>query len=182
MQSDAVFDVTFSVGGNPTALELFGGIEHTLTLSVENANLPVSWSLIAGDFPPAISVGQSGRIWGIPMVRGEFTVTLRVIDAIGLQGFLPLTLTVNDPELPISALASEFLLTGPPLDPNMRVYLDNEGNQNHSFDLGDIRAYVLRNPNVGSYSSLDSTIEQVISVGDLKRSPPGGEVKREESP
>jgi hypothetical protein len=91
-------------------------------------------------------------------------------------------LTVEDPELPVSALASDFLLTGPPLSASTKTYLDNAGNENGSFDLGDIRAYVLRNPNVDSYTTLESTVEKVISVGDLKRSPPGGEVKREESP
>ncbi len=181
-ESTAVFDVTFSVSGNPTTIEFFGGIEQTLTLLVENANLPVSWSLLAGDLPPHLIVGESGSIWGTPLVRGEFVLTLRVIDAIGLQGFLPFTLTVVDPEIPVSALASEFLLTGPPLAPTTKIYLDNEGNQNSSFDLGDIRAYVLRNPNVSSYGAMEPNIEKVIRVGPLTRSPPGGEVKREESP
>jgi hypothetical protein len=182
MESDAVFDVTFSVEGNPTAVEFLGGIQHSVTLSVENANLPITWSVIAGDLPPFMNIGESGSIWGTPVVGGEFPVTLRVMDAIGLQGYLFLTLRVDDPELPVSALASDFLLTGQPLSASTKIYLDNEGNSNGSFDLGDIRAYVLRNPNVDSYATLETTVEKVISLGNLKRSPPGGEVKREESP
>jgi M6 family metalloprotease-like protein len=182
MESDALFDVTFSVEGNPTTVEFSGGIQHTVTLSVENANLPVNWSIIAGELPPFLNIGQEGSLWGTPVARGEFPLTLRVMDAIGLQAFLPVTLTVEDPELPVSALTSDYLLVGPPLSASTKIYLDNAGNENGSFDLGDIRAYVLRNPNVESYTTLESTVEKVISVGDMKRSPPGGEVKREESP
>jgi M6 family metalloprotease-like protein len=182
MDSDAVFDVTFSVDGNPTTVDFDGGIQQSVSVLVENANLPVTWSMLAGELPPYLNLDQSGSIWGTPIVGGEFPLTLRVIDDIGLQGFLPLTLIVDDPELPVASLASDFLLTGPPLSASAKIYLDNEGNENGSFDLGDIRAYVLRNPNVDSFTTLQTTVEKVISVGDLKRSPPGGEVKREESP
>ena len=151
MESDAVFDVIFSVEGNPSTVEVAGGIHHDLLLSVENANPPVNWSLISGVLPPAMTVDQLGSVFGTPLQRGDFSLTLRVIDAIGLQGFLPLTLVVVDPEIPSSALASDFLLAGPALAPSTKTYLDNEGNNNNSFDLGDLRAYVLRNPDIDSF-------------------------------
>ena len=174
MESDAVFDVIFSVAGNPSTVEVSGGIHHDLLLSVANANLPVRWSLVSGVLPPMMTVDEGGSLFGTPLQRGDFSLTLRVIDAIGLQGFLPLTVVVDDPEIPASALASDFLLSGPPLAPDTKTYLDNEGNNNNSFDLGDLRAYVLRNPDIGSFVKLESKVEIVVPMGDLKRPPTGG--------
>jgi M6 family metalloprotease-like protein len=174
VESDAVFEVTFSVEGNPSTVELAGGIRHELTLTVENANLPVTWSRLAGALPPVMHVDPAGSIWGTPLERGDFALTLRVVDAIGLQGFLPLTLTVDDPEIPSDALASAFLLAGPSLGANIKVFLDNEGNNNHSYDLGDLRAYVLRNPDIDSFGQLEALVEILVPMGDLKRSPQGG--------
>lgn len=182
VQAEAVFGVTFNVGSNPSTVELAGGIQHILTLSVENANLPVNWSLLSGNLPPSMNLLPMGSIHGAPLVRGEFPMTLRALDAIGLRAFLPLTLVVEDPELPVASLASAFLLTNPPLAANTRVYLDNEGNGNGAYDLGDFRAYVLRNPNLLSYGQLESLVEILVPIGDLKNPLLGGRVKREEMP
>ncbi|NNM05247.1 MAG: M6 family metalloprotease domain-containing protein [Gemmatimonadetes bacterium] len=182
VQADAVFEVIFSVAANPTVVELDGGINHNVHLTVENANPPVQWSLVSGALPPMMELLPNGSIFGAPTALGEYPVTIRVIDDIGLQGFLSLTLDVDDPEIPSDALASDFLLTGPALDPGTKVFLDNEGNRNSVYDLGDLRAYVLRNPGVGSFNQLESLLEIVVPVGDLKDSKSGtqggGEVKR----
>ncbi|MBT8396594.1 MAG: hypothetical protein KJN92_06495, partial [Gemmatimonadetes bacterium] len=174
--------VIFSVAANPTVVELDGGINHNVHLTVENANPPVQWSLVSGALPPMMELLPNGSIFGAPTALGEYPVTIRVIDDIGLQGFLSLTLDVDDPEIPSDALASDFLLTGPALDPGTKVFLDNEGNRNSVYDLGDLRAYVLRNPGVGSFNQLESLLEIVVPVGDLKDSKSGtqggGEVKR----
>ena len=152
--SEAVFGVTFSAQSNPPTVDLEGGLQHSLTLSVENANAPVTWSLISGAFPQQMTLASDGTIMGTPLVAGEFPLTLRAVDAIGLQAFLPLTLSVGDPDLAVDALASAFLHSGPLLSAKTREYLDNEGNQNNFYDLGDLRAFVLRNPNLQGLSDL----------------------------
>jgi len=179
VQAEALFSVTFTTESNPSTVEMAGGIQHNLTLSVENANPPVSWSLIAGAFPDQVTLEGYGAIVGAPLVEGEFPLTLHAADAIGLQAFLPLTLVVSDPQLPVDALGSAFLLSGPFLDANTRIYLDNEGNQNNAYDLGDFRAYVLRNPNLEAFGPTESKVERVVPMGDLRTHPPGGEVKKE---
>jgi hypothetical protein len=181
-QTEAAFDVTFSAESNPSTVELAGGILHDVVLVAENGNYPVHWSVFSGTLPEQMSLNASGVIQGTPLVRGEFPMTLRAVDGIGLQAFHPLTLVVADPELPVEALASQFLLQGPPLNATTRKYLDNEGNQNNTFDLGDLRAYVLRNPNIETYTQPEARVEVVVPMGDLRRSPPDGEVRREDMP
>ena len=181
-QADAVFAVTFSTESNPSRVELAGGLNHDLTLLVENANLPVFWSVASGTLPPTMHLNSVGSIKGAPLVMGDFPMTLRAVDAIGLGAFLPLVLVVEDPEVPLDALASAFLHTGPPLNNDTRTYLDNEGNENDFYDLGDLRAYVLRNPAFPFSGQMESLVELMVPMGDLKSPPPGGEVKREERP
>ncbi len=182
VQAEAVFGVTFSAESNPSTVELAGGIYHRLILSVENANLPVNWNLLSGNLPSSMTLNLTGSIQGTPMARGEFPMTLQALDAIGLRAFLPLTLVVEDPEIPVDALASAFLFTGPYLSASTRNYLDNGGNGNSAYDLGDFRAYVLRNPNFHSYDQLESFVEILVPMGDLKNPLLGGRVKREERP
>ena len=182
VEFQAVFGVTFNAQSNPGTVGLVGGFPHSLTLAAENANLPVAWILVSGEFPESMILNRSGTITGTPLVRGPFPMTLRAVDAIGLEAFLPLPLVVDDPDLPVDALASAFLLVGPPLNANTREYLDNEGNQNNAFDLGDFRAYVLRNPDLSFNAELQELIEILVPMGDLKIRPPGGDVKREEGP
>jgi hypothetical protein len=109
-------------------------------------------------------------------------VTLRVTDAIGLEAGANLTLVVEDPSVPVQDLTSPFLLTGGPLDSNLRLYLDGEGNRNGAYDLGDFRAYVLRNPGLSATGQFQSFVELTVPLGDLKGSAPGGEGGREELP
>ena len=85
-------------------------------------------------------------------------------DAIGLQAVLPVTFIVDDPEISLDALASAFLLTGPTLDPYVRTYLDNVGNDNNIYDLGDFRAYVLRNPDFQAYIGPEAEVEGVVPL------------------
>lgn len=177
--AEAVFDVTFSAASNPATVEMVGGIPHTLTLLVENANLPVNWSVFSGSLPTMVNLNPTGSLQGTPLVRGSFPMTLQVVDAIGLRAFFPLTVEVDDPEIPVDALASAFLLTGPPLSTNTRQYLDNEGNANDAYDLGDLRAYVLRNPGLQTYGGMETSVEKVVPVGDLGRSKSEGRRKED---
>lgn len=185
IQSEAWFNVIFSAESNPSRVELEGGTPHSLVLGVENANLPVLWTLSTGILPEDMILAGTGSIAGTPLARGEFSLTLRALDAIGLQAFLPLTLVVDDPQIPAAMLGSALLLKGPDLSVSTQVYLDRAGNVNDTYDLGDFRAYVLRNPNIASYTSAQMDgrpVEIFVPLGDMKKALPPGVRKREEMP
>jgi M6 family metalloprotease-like protein len=181
VHAEAVFGVTFTAATNPSTATLTGGIENSVTLLAENGNYPVQWSVFSGTLPAQLVLNANGLLQGTPLRRGEFPLTLRALDGIGLQAFLPLTLVVEDPEIAAETLASAFLFSGPSLSQNAKTFLDNEGNHNMAYDLGDLRAYILRNPGLPSYGQLQSLLEIEVTVGDMKN-PPKGAVKREEGP
>lgn len=182
VETDAVFGVIFSAESNPSSVTLQGGFPHTLTLTVDNGNPVVRWNLFAGGLPEIMTLNVTGAVQGTPLERGEFPMTLRAVDGIGLRAYLPLMLTVADPELPVDALSSAFLLTGPHLNANTRIYLDNEGNDNNAYDLGDFRAYVLRNPGVHSFQAPEAHVRITVPMGDMKSPPSGGGERKEDRP
>jgi M6 family metalloprotease-like protein len=184
VEGEARFQVTFSAASNPPTLEVYGGATHELMLQAVNGNPPVSWHLISGSLPFSMSLDPQGTISGVPLERGdgEFFITLQARDAIGLTADLPLTLVVEDPPLPIETLAGPFLLTGGMPDGNQRQYLDREGNQNGAYDLGDLRAFVLRNPALALTNELPAVVKALVPLGEFPLKPPPGEVKREEMP
>ena len=182
VETDAAFGVIFSAEKNPSSVTLQGGFQHTVTLTVDNANPVVYWELFSGVLPQAMILNGTGAVQGTPLKGGEFPLTLRAVDGIGLQAYLPLTLYVNDPEIPVDQLSSAFLLTGPVLNANTRLYLDNEGNDNNAYDLGDFRAYVLRNPGVHSFLEPEAHVRITVPMGDMKNPPPGGDQRREDRP
>jgi len=102
------------------------------------------------------------------MERGTFPLSFHVRDAIGLQADLSLDLVVVDPEISIERLASPFLLSGATLDSFQRSYLDGEGNRNGAYDLGDFRAFFLRNPGLPITGDLKEVIEMLVPVGDMR--------------
>ena len=90
----------------------------------------------------------NGRLTGAPLETGTFPLALEVRDALGLTARGDLVLQVERPVIPISQLASAFLGVGPALQQPQRIYLDQEGNANGAYDLGDLREWVLANPDV----------------------------------
>jgi M6 family metalloprotease-like protein len=182
LQGQAEFEVTFSATPIQPTQQLFGGSLHDITLQVVHANLPVEWSLASGSLPSMMTLDPSGSIGGVPLEGGTFPVTLRARDDIGLEADLPLTLVVEDPPLPVDVVAGPFLLTGDFPDANQRLYLDGEGNDNGAYDLGDLRAYVLRNPDFAMGQQLPSVVKILLPLGTFGPKPPPGEIKKEEMP
>ncbi len=185
LSAGATFGLTFSAASNPAMVEVQGGIPHSLSLVVQNANLPVTWTLTAGSLPPGMFFDGAGVVGGTPQEGGSYPLSLRVRDAIGLEGAVSLTLSVVDPELTAHTAASPFLLSGGFLSQEVRTYLDREGNANGAYDLGDFRAFFLRNPNLPVSEDARSLIELVVRLGDLRgrlRGGSGDESGREETP
>jgi M6 family metalloprotease-like protein len=182
LEGQAVFEVTFTVASNPPTQELFGGTMHDVTLQVANGNPPVSWSLVSGSLPPNMTLDPTGSIGGVPVERGDFPLTLRAREHLGLEAYLALILVVDDPPLSVETLGGPFLLTGALPDANQRLYLDREGNDNGAYDLGDFRALVLRNPGLAAFSELPSVVEILLPLGAFGPKQPPGEIKKEEMP
>ncbi len=170
LEAAALFDLTFSTEGNPSSLDVQGGVSNFVTLQVQNANAPVVWTLVSGSLPQGMTLDQAGFINGVPMEGGSYALLLRVRDAIGLEGTVSVTLSVVDPQLSAATATSPFLLSGPTLPQPVQSYLDRAGNANGAYDLGDFRAYFLRNPNLPTSDQMESILELVVPL-----SPRGGD-------
>jgi hypothetical protein len=174
MSAGALFDLTFSLGSNPEAVDVQGGVFQSFTLEAANANLPVTWRLMSGSFPQGLTLTQSGQLSGTPREGGTFPVILQAQDAIGLQADLTLTVQVVDPALSATQAAAPFLLTGEPLSGFLQTFLDRVGNADGNYDLGDFRAFVLRNPGLPVSEALEGLVELAVSVGVVpERERPG---------
>lgn len=179
LQAGALFDLTYSTASNPPSLEIEAATTHFLSLTVENANPPVVWTLVTGTLPEGLFLDGIGRLSGAPMELGTFPLSFNVRDGIGLEADLSLDLIVVDPVLSIERLASPFLLSGADLDFSQKTYLDREGNGNGAYDLGDFRAFFLRNPDLPRSGDFQEVIELLIPMGDMKGRPGGGSGKGE---
>jgi M6 family metalloprotease-like protein len=146
VQAGASFQVTYALAS--AEVDLMATVEQSVQLAVQNGTAPVTWSVLSGVVPQGVSVGSGGLVSGAPLDLGRFPLTVRATDAIGLTATATLTLDVTAPDIPIGELASIFLLQGPQLTDLEATFLDRQGNQNGSYDLGDFRAWVLANPSL----------------------------------
>ena len=56
---------------------------------------PYSWALVAGQFPPGLSLDPSGLLSGTPTTAGTFPFTVRVTDQSGQQATGQFNITVR---------------------------------------------------------------------------------------
>jgi len=115
-------------------------------LVVQNGTPPVVWMVAGGALPNGLTLQPDGHVVGRAVQLGSFTVTVEATDALGLTGRGSAVLNVAPPSFTIGQLAADFLLADPPLDSVQESFLDNEGNANGVYDLGDFRSWVLANP------------------------------------
>ncbi len=162
--SGAVFGLTYGFGdATPSELNLNAVDAVEVTFEVVNGNAPVRW-VAQGTFPTGLAFDiAAGILSGVPIVDGDFPVTLRAIDAIGLQAVLDLTIRIGPPAATLQEMAAPFLQAGQ-VDPNLALYLDGKGNQDGIYDLGDFRAYVLVAPPSASLLRSPGPVEMVIPV------------------
>ena len=119
-----------------------------LQLAVQNGTSPVTWTVLSGPLPTGLALSSSGRLTGASLDVGNYPVSIRAVDALGLAAAATLTLVVAEPTIPVADLASTFLLGGPALSSAEQAFLDRQGNRRGSFDLGDFRAWVLAHPSL----------------------------------
>jgi hypothetical protein len=92
-----------------------------------------------------IENGNELVVSGSPATAGPFLARLAAVDAAGAGWWFPLHLTVSDAQLSDDALIGALTLPSPlGLGEAARSYLDVTGNDNGDFDVGDLRAYILR--------------------------------------
>src|SRR5213083_2975989 len=117
------------------------GADYSVTLAVQSPPGAPTWSITSGALPGGLTLGTAtGVLSGVPEASGTFTFTVRA-DAGGRQGFQAFTLTVNQPNVSITA-AANHLLAGDQLDAALQRFLDFQGNHNGRYDVGDFRAYL----------------------------------------
>jgi len=172
-QGGADFEITYDL---PDASVAFTASEpQDRRLEPDNGNAPYVWTVLSGTLPDGMSLDVTGRLAGSAMVTGSFPMLLKVRDALGLTAQGTITLDVQAPVISAAQLASPFLLTGPTLTHEQRLFLDRQGNRNSNYDLGDFRAWVLANPGLPMTAEL-----RALAGAEPSTSPrPGsGEVTR----
>ena len=80
------------------------------------------------------------------MAMGDFVVTVQATDAIGLTDSIDVALTVGPPDEGLQFMAEPFLGVGM-TNISLEAFLDLQGNDDGTYDLGDFRTWVLGNPN-----------------------------------
>lgn len=143
IQAGAAFDVIFTAAGNPEALTFRAGIgpqSHRLVAS--EGTQPFRWTVADGQLPEGMTLIADGWIQGSPTQTGTFPLEVQVQDKVGLQAQHELTLQVQEPAYDLKALIGPFTDGDTSLSLWSQKYLDEVGNQNGSYDLGDFRAFI----------------------------------------
>jgi hypothetical protein len=126
----------------------FAGSESTLVSQRFSAQLQmpggpevVRWTVVHGALPPGVTLSETtGELAGQTQEAGSYTFSVRGRsgDRYGYARFTisvaPLTFSVED--------AVNALLGGPALSPANAQFLDQQGNRNGIYDVGDLRAFL----------------------------------------
>lgn len=77
--------------------QAFLGVDFQHFFIAEGGTAPYSFAQV-GDLPPGLEFETAtGELWGTPLELGEFTFYLGVVDALGCNGTLEITLNVVEP-------------------------------------------------------------------------------------
>lgn len=115
--------------------------------------LPYTWT--AEDLPAGVTatpLDESLVLSGTPLEGGDRVVRVTVRDATGAQSLRSLALALPQPPvLPAARLVQAFTRSGAqPLSAVEQAFLDQQGNRNGRYDVGDLRKYVLAHPELAS--------------------------------
>lgn len=76
--------------------DAFTGIAYIYQIPVTNGTAPYTFSIVSGAFPTGLTMGPDGIILGTPTETGNFTIGIRVVDAVGRTCTKELTLEVPE--------------------------------------------------------------------------------------
>lgn len=120
--------------------------EYADTLRAAGGALPYQWSVV-GVLPHGISVkaeGESFIVDGKLLQAGRFPIAVQLRDALGTLIEYATTLTVGTLRIQAERLLQPFLRSATQaLTPDEKTYLDQGGNRNGRYDVGDLRAHLL---------------------------------------
>ena len=143
----ARFDLTYAVSSDAgVQVDVGAASDVDIRFTVANANEPLAW--VTSGLPPGLffAGGIERALRGAPLAMGNFVMTVRATDAIGLTGAVDVDLTVGPPDVGLQVMAEPFMSVG--LTNNaLETFLDLQGDGDGTYDLGDFRAWVLGNPN-----------------------------------
>jgi hypothetical protein len=71
------------------------GVSYQLQLFADGSVRPYSWSVVAGQLPPGLSLRRSGLISGLPAAAGTFAFTARATDQAGAQAARQFSIVVT---------------------------------------------------------------------------------------
>lgn len=144
-QLGARFEVSFAFLPANESREVPGAAPFEWLLPVTEATPPIVWQVVEGELPSGVTLdATAGVLGGIPVSVGVYPLKLEAIDATGLSAQTDRELRIALPALTETELVGFWLGTGPaPLGP-VRTLLDELGNGNGFYDLGDLRAYLLK--------------------------------------
>ena len=143
----ALFDLTYTVSSEGgIQLEVGAASDVDIRFTVVNANDPLVW--VTSGLPQGVFfvAGSERALRGSPVVMGDFVVTVRATDAIGLTDAVDIDLTVGPPDVGLQVMAEPFLGVGTG-NSALEIFLDLQGDGDGTYDLGDFRLWVLGNPN-----------------------------------
>ncbi len=143
----ARFDLTYAVSSDGgVQVNLGAASDVDIRFTALNANPPLDWA--ASGLPQGMFfVGDStGALRGSPVTTGDFVVTVRATDAIGLIDSVAVGLAVGPPEVGLQVMALPFMGFGV-TNSALATFLDLQRDGDGTYDLGDFRAWVLGNPN-----------------------------------
>lgn len=140
------FSLTFIPGLAVVDTALSGGImgaAYADTLRVSGGTGTYAFTMLTGQLPPGLALGNSGIITGIPTKDSAYTATVRVTSGSWIAN-LPIRLAVTAPTLALQQVVDQVLQGGTSLTPDQQRYLDLLGNNNLRVDVGDVLAWLDR--------------------------------------
>jgi M6 family metalloprotease-like protein len=138
-----------------------------LDLALTVAGLPgsLTWRLVGGSLPAGLTLDlATGRLQGLTFAIGDFEFAISAADGADREIHMLIALHVSPPDLSQQELVARFLRRTDPLTPNLRHFLDIQGNQNGGYDLGDLRAYLQANPDLPEEPGEASAFQAVLPL------------------
>jgi hypothetical protein len=138
----AAFASALAISSGATRPDGVMGAAYADTLRVTGGANTNSWSVTSGALPQGVTLGPAtGVLSGFPRQSGTFSYTATVVSCVQTksQGF---TFSVTAPTVAAADVIAQMLGPTAPLSPDQLRYLDFQGNNNGSFDVGDFLAWV----------------------------------------
>jgi M6 family metalloprotease-like protein len=116
------------------------GATYADTLRISGGGGVTTWTVTGGALPQGLSLSAAGVVSGFPRQSGNYSYTASVSSCDTTSRAF--TLSVSVPALATADVTAQLLGPTSPLTPDQVRYLDFQGNNNGSFDIGDFLAWV----------------------------------------